>query len=55
MRWKRVRRGVGKTPDEWKLEVKLPILEELKKQEKRGEIEIGYLDEMGWDSKPCIP
>ena len=55
MRWKRVRRGVGKTPDEWELEVKLPILEELKKQEKRGEIEIGYLDEMGWDSKPCIP
>ncbi len=31
------------------------VLEELKKQEKRGEIEIGYLDEMGWDSKPCIP
>lgn len=55
MRWKRVRRGVAKTPDEWELEVKLPILEELKKQEKRGEIEIGYLDEMGWDSKPCIP
>ena len=33
----------------------LQLLEELKKQEKRGEIEIGYLDEMGWDSKPCIP
>ncbi len=49
MRWKRVKRGVDKTPDEWELEVKLPILEELKKQEKRGEIEIGYLDEI----HPC--
>ena len=36
MRWKRMKRGMSKTPDEQELEVKIPRLEELKNPEKKG-------------------
>ena len=39
MRWKRMKRGMSKTPDEWELEVKFPRLEGLKNPEKKGEID----------------
>ena len=35
MTWKRMKKGVAKTPDPWELEVKLPKLAELKAQEKK--------------------
>lgn len=53
--WKRMKRGMSKSPDEWELEVKLPRLEELKQQAKKGEIEIRYFDESGFSLKPDIP
>ena len=30
MKWKRMKRGMSKTPDDWELEVKIPRLEQLK-------------------------
>lgn len=55
MTWKRMRRGIAKDPDEWENEVKLPHLQSLKEREKRGEIDLRYFDETGWDMNPCIP
>ena len=37
------------------LEVKIPRLEELKKQAKKGEIDLKYLDESGFSLKPDVP
>ncbi|NES86689.1 MAG: IS630 family transposase [Moorea sp. SIO2B7] len=53
--WKRMKRGVNKTPDEGELEGKIPRLEELKEQAKKGEIDLRYLDESGFSLKPSIP
>lgn len=55
MKWKRMKRGMRKTPDEWELEVKIPRLEELKEKAKKGEIDLRYLDESGFSLKPDIP
>ena len=55
MIWKRMKRGLSKTPDEWELEVKIPKLLELKEQERKGEIDLRYLDESGFSLMPCIP
>jgi transposase len=55
MRWRRMRRGLSKKPSEWELEVKLPEIEKLKEQEKKGEIDLRYLDEAGWGSRASIP
>lgn len=55
MRWKRMKRGVSKNPEQWELEVKLPKLAELKDQDKKGEIDLRYLDETGFSLRPCIP
>lgn len=55
MRWKRMKRGLSKEPDEWELEVKLPVLTELIEQEKNGEIDLRYLDESGFSLMPHIP
>lgn len=54
MRWKRMKRGMKKSSDGWELEVKLPRLEVLKNQEKKGEIDLRYLDESGFSLKPYI-
>lgn len=55
MRWKRLRKGIAKKPDEWELEVKLPLLKELKEKEKREEIDLRYFDETGLTLVPYIP
>ncbi|NEQ04426.1 IS630 family transposase [Moorena sp. SIO3F7] len=55
MKWKRMKRGTSKTPDDWELDVKIPRLKELKEQAKKGEIELRYLDESGFSLKPDIP
>jgi len=55
MLWKRMKRGISKSPYEWELEVKLPRLEELKKQAQKGDIAIKYLDESGFSLKPDVP
>ncbi|SKB15911.1 transposase (fragment) [Planktothrix sp. PCC 11201] len=55
MRWKRMKRGLSKTPDEWELEVKTPELLKLKEQDKKGEIDLRYLDESGFSLTPYIP
>lgn len=55
MIWKRMKRGVRKTPYDWELEVKIPRLEELKKQAKKGEIDLKYLDESGFSLNPDVP
>lgn len=55
MRWKRMKRGISKTPDEWEIEVKMPRLSKLKEQDKKGEIDLRYLDESGFSLKPYIP
>ncbi|BAU64976.1 transposase [Stanieria sp. NIES-3757] len=55
MLWKRMKRGINKTPDEWELEWKIPRLLELKEQDKKGEIDLRYLDETGLSLLPSIP
>ncbi len=55
MTWKRMKRGVAKTPDEWELEVKLPKLVELKDKEEKAEIDLRYFDESGFSLTPYIP
>jgi transposase len=55
MTWKRMKRGLSKKPQDWELEVKLPRLEELKEQDKKGEIDLRYLDESGFSLSPFIP
>lgn len=55
MMWKRMKRGLSKSPDDWELEFKMPKLLELKEQDKKGEIDLRYLDESGFSLMPCIP
>lgn len=55
MTWKRMKRGLRKKPEKWELEVKLPRLAELKQQDKKGEIDLRYLDESGFSLSPFIP
>lgn len=55
MKWKRMKRGLSKTPEYWELEFKIPRLLELKKQDKKGEIDLRYLDESGFSLMPSIP
>ncbi|VXD17366.1 transposase [Planktothrix serta PCC 8927] len=55
MIWKRMKRGLSKTPDDWELEVKMPELLKLKEQDKKGEIDLRYLDESGFSLTPYIP
>lgn len=55
MRWKRMKRGMSKTPDEWEIEVKQPRLVKLKSQDEKGEIDLRYLDESGFSLLPYIP
>lgn len=55
MRWKRMKRGLTKSPEEWELEVKLPEIKKLEELAKKGGIDLGYLDEAGWGMRACIP
>lgn len=55
MLWKRMKRGLSKTPERWELEFKIPKLLELKEQDKKGTIDLRYLDESGFSLMPCLP
>jgi transposase len=55
MKWKRMKRGTSKNPDEWELEVKIPMLLELKEKENKGEIDLRYLDESGFSLQAFVP
>lgn len=45
---------MSKTPEAWELEVKIPPLLELIKQDRKGEIDLKYLDESGFSLMPLI-
>jgi transposase len=55
MKWKRMKRGLSKTPQEWELEFKLPMLLELKEKDKKGDIDLRYLDESGFSLWSLVP
>ncbi len=42
--WKRIKRGLRGKPETWEYEVKLEKLNELKELDKKGEIDLRYLD-----------
>ena len=55
MGWYRIKRRVAGNPSPEFYEKKLKELDELKKQESRGEIELRYVDESGFCLIPYIP
>ncbi|MDJ0573834.1 MAG: IS630 family transposase [Xenococcaceae cyanobacterium MO_234.B1] len=55
MGWYRIKRRVGGNPSPEFYEKKVKELDELKKQESRGEIELRYVDESGFCLIPYIP
>ncbi|MDJ0678367.1 MAG: IS630 family transposase [Xenococcaceae cyanobacterium MO_167.B52] len=55
MLWKRMKRGLSKSPDEWEVSIKLPELIELKNRYKKGEIDLRYFDESGFSLMPYVP
>jgi len=48
MSWRRVRKVVGGQPDPIEYKAKKEALEELKRQDEQGEIDLRYLDESGF-------
>jgi transposase len=55
MSWHRMRRGVGGCPPAQEYQDKKTQLEDLKKLEDQGKINLYYLDETGFCLIPCIP
>jgi hypothetical protein len=55
MTWHRMRRSVGGEPDPIEYEEKQTQLEEFKRLEDQGEINLYYLDETGFCLIPCVP
>ncbi len=55
MSWHRLRRGVAGQPDATVYATKQAQLEELKRLDALGEIELYYLDETGFCLIPCVP
>lgn len=55
MSWHRFRRGVARQPDAQEYVDKQAQLQELKRLDDAGEIELYYLDETGFCLIPCIP
>jgi transposase len=53
--WHRIRRGVAGEPDPEEYKVKKLELEELKRQEERGEIDLRYVDETGFSLNSYVP
>lgn len=53
--WKRMKRGLSGKPYSWEYEIKIEKLNELKKLDKKGEIDLRYLDESGFSLTPYIP
>ncbi|NJL64005.1 MAG: IS630 family transposase [Methylacidiphilales bacterium] len=55
MSWHRMRRGVGGEPPNQEYHDKKAQLEELKRLDDEGEIDLYYLDETGFCLIPCVP
>ncbi|NHC34294.1 IS630 family transposase [Scytonema millei] len=55
MSWHRMRRGLGGKPNLQEYQEKQAQLEELKRLDERGEIDLYYLDETGFCLIPCVP
>jgi transposase len=55
MNWHRLRRGVGGEPEQGEYQEKKAQLEEFKRLEDEGEINLYYLDETGFSLIPNIP
>jgi transposase len=55
MSWHRFRRVVGGQPDPHEYEHKRAELETLKQREEQGELDLYYLDEVGFCLIPCVP
>jgi len=55
MSWHRMRRGLGGKPNPQEYQEKQAQLEELKRLDERGEIDLYYLDETGFCLIPCVP
>jgi len=55
MSWRRVRKVVGGQPDPIEYKAKKEALEELKRQDEQGEIDLRYLDESGFCLVPNVP
>lgn len=53
--WHRMRRAVGGEPNSEEYKRKTQELEELKRKDKDGEIDLYYLDESGFSLIPCVP
>jgi len=55
MTWHRMRRVVGGKPNPEEYKRKAVLLEELKRQDNNGEIDLYYLDESGFSLIPSVP
>lgn len=55
MSWHRMRRGVGGKPNPEEYQQKKAELEELKRKDYKGEINLYYLDESGFSLIPSVP
>lgn len=55
MTWKRMKRGLNGAPFDWEYELKLSKLLSLKILDEKGEIDLRYLDEVGFSLTPVIP
>jgi transposase len=55
MTWHRMRRGVGGEPDPREYQEKQIKLEEFKRLEDQGKLNLYYLDETGFCRIPCVP
>lgn len=55
MTWRRMKRGVAGRPFDWEYELKFASLKELEESEKKGEIDLRYLDQSGMCLTPDIP
>ena len=53
--WHRIRKVLGGRPDEQEDLEKAEVLEKLKEREQKGEIDLRYLDEVGFSLIPCVP
>jgi len=54
-RWKRVRKSLKSKQDKEKVEKAKKEIKKLEKEQKKGEIELYYFDESGFDLTPVIP
>lgn len=55
MNWHRIKRGVGGEPDPREYKIKKEELEDFKKQEELGEIDLRYVDETGFCLSSYVP